>query len=393
MALVLHLEELPIRDRVGGCRNEPVGLGSKVQAVDGPQRDVVLEEVAVVGNCEGHRGISAGLRSLQAVGRIPARLLLRPLADVRPRGGSRSGRRRRGREGARDVLRAEERHVVGGVGGAEDEPHSVVVGVAVHARALIMHGLHKVRLAHGPLAALPWRFWRRWTAVVLDLGVGRRVAGRRVAPVAEGELGAGAVAAHHAAARRVLDLQAQRGCAGIADALAARAGGEREPRAVHHGAHTAAALSRGTPLGHLELEGQSPAINQADVHPVRGAVRAEARLELRVDGRRAADLEVAGLARASALAQQAAVALAAAAHLGPVAGAREARGRLEGEGLTRRQAHILTVGPYATGGHVRDPDRLCATSVRHPQPLPSGAHGHGQHYCHSPWKRTHGTPP
>mmetsp|Transcript_71178 Transcript_71178/g.159305 ORF Transcript_71178/g.159305 Transcript_71178/m.159305 type:complete len:261 (-) Transcript_71178:646-1428(-) len=198
-AVLLHLEQLPVGDSVGSRRDKSVWLGNHVAAVGGPHRNIVLEQVAVVRKLEGLLLAGFAARGSHRVAHARALLLflffflpfflffLDSLLFLRRRQAG-GGVDRAFREGAVQVLRAVEGHVVRGVRRTEDEAHSVVVGVAIHPRAILMDSLNEVRAANRALPALLRRLRRRRTTIVLGLRVGGSVLRGLVAPIAEGEL-------------------------------------------------------------------------------------------------------------------------------------------------------------------------------------------------------------
>mmetsp|Transcript_82980 Transcript_82980/g.213816 ORF Transcript_82980/g.213816 Transcript_82980/m.213816 type:complete len:304 (+) Transcript_82980:1087-1998(+) len=269
------------------------------------------------------------------------------------------------------TLGAEKGHLVLGVIRAQQQTHAIVVRVAVHARATLVHRLHEAGVLDRALAALLWRLRRRGAAVVDDVVVpGRAARSLMVRPLLQRELAAGAVAADRFAGRGVHDPEVHI-AAGLAQVFGSGAGVEGERGAVHNVRDVAVAIARGALLaglrGHLELERQRETIDKADVHPVH-AVLPEARLELGVHRRGAAGGGVAVLAWASALADAAPVAVLVAPHLGPVARAREVLVHRHVVGCSRCDPDVLRVGADAGRSLMRNPDRLATAAVCDPKP-------------------------
>mmetsp|Transcript_119877 Transcript_119877/g.339799 ORF Transcript_119877/g.339799 Transcript_119877/m.339799 type:complete len:320 (+) Transcript_119877:217-1176(+) len=223
------------------------------------------------------------------------------------------------------LWRAEERQRVVRRGVAPHQPHAVVVGVAVHPRALPVHGLHELGVLDRARAALLRVLGRRGAAV--GGGLGRVRLPPHAVPLVVDELRAGAVAPHDLVGLGVDGLEVRHHVGGV-EVLLGRAVGEGQPGAIDHRAALVAVAVE------LQLEGECEAVHQADVHVVAsfhaasGGVTgrtftAEGRLELGVNGRGALGVVPvgphAGLARAAAPTQAAAVAHVVAAHLRPVA--------------------------------------------------------------------------
>mmetsp|Transcript_97182 Transcript_97182/g.256563 ORF Transcript_97182/g.256563 Transcript_97182/m.256563 type:complete len:328 (-) Transcript_97182:39-1022(-) len=263
---------------------------------------------------------------------------------------------------------AVEDHLVLRILRACDEPHAVVVRVAVHSWAILVHGLHEAGLLDRASAAGVGGFGRRGAAVLHRLVVRRGDAVReRVAPIVGGQLRTGTVATHNLALVRVNHLQVR---LLRVEELARGALVQRQGRAVYTGHHAPVAVScvalPAALQGHLELERQGPPVDQADVDPVDALVSPECALKLGVDRRGAVR---AILPRAPALADEATVALIVAPHLGPVAGGGKPVVGVEVAVLPGPQLRILWVGAVLCSRHVGHPQRFLAASICDAQPL------------------------
>mmetsp|Transcript_97837 Transcript_97837/g.237960 ORF Transcript_97837/g.237960 Transcript_97837/m.237960 type:complete len:254 (-) Transcript_97837:91-852(-) len=211
------------------------------------------------------------------------------------------------------------------------------------------------------------RLWWRRAAVRRDPWVRRwRTIGICVAPLAECELAAWAVAAHGLLSVRVQHLQVHVR-ADVPQVLRSGALVEGELGAVDRVRSDGLISEAGRAVAlHLELERQGEAIDQADVDPV--LVRAERGLKLGVHRGSATGSLVAHLLRPATLADLASVALLVAPQLGPVPRASEPVKCDEIVGLQWLQPHVLRVGTHARGRHVGDPERLIPAAVGDAEP-------------------------
>mmetsp|Transcript_37715 Transcript_37715/g.94650 ORF Transcript_37715/g.94650 Transcript_37715/m.94650 type:complete len:327 (-) Transcript_37715:110-1090(-) len=259
-------------------------------------------------------------------------------------------------------------HLVHCIFRAQKQAHAVIIGVAVHPGAIIVHSTNKLSVLDRTSSASLRRLrWSR-TAIVLDKIVCWSKCCSIVAPIVEGELAAWGIASNNSASPWMTDPKINGCIAGIANILGMRATIKGQIRAINFLHHLAVPISGAALLRHLELEWQCPAIHETDVDPIY-AVCTKACLKLCIHWWCASKRAVTYLPRATALTNLTHVPKLVAPHLGPIPRSSETVRSGEGVRFPTVKPKVLWVRPHTCLRHVGNPEWFLVASIGDAEPL------------------------